>query len=1170
MNFYSVYCIIGQNTILSRIARIEKGVKNMCRGIKKFLITFLAVICFASLAFAVACTDKTWYSFTIIACDGVTVESEVQSGAQVQAGYEIKFTLVLAENAVGEPAVTVNEQPLNADAQGVYSFKVSENTIVEITGVSVSGACDIEFGLERTTENGKERYLHEWVRFTDEDGKELSREGMQASYGETIRFKVDVSKVYFGECNYNVTAGSAILVPDSDGYYTYTVTGKQSVLVKGLPTDAELIKSSFIGRPALDANGNPILDSAGEEIPEGVGSENRPYLIKTPFDLYFLSVEISDASWRSSVMSAHYRLENDIDMQGERLYVIGNNPDGSSAFAGTFDGNGKTIRNYYMTDTLYYIESNIEVHLPVVGLFGFATSSADGSAGIYNLNLENFTITANAAKYGEPVYVGAVVGYGAGANISNCSASGSITVDGDTNYFAYAGGIIGCQQSAFMENVNTRYYSLVQSCSSDVDIRCDSGFIYSAGGITGYLITFEERTTAAILNCYSEGDIAGAIRVGGIAGSINSYSSIKNCYATGAMSATTRLTLTDIVSQDKQLAHAYAGGITGYAEYGSVVSDSFFTGTVGARAVAGSWYAHTGSIAGGKDETGKTELVHVDGALIYNCASENTTVNDGYIKGTLGWSNADWAFSSNGLPKINKAAESKSFTVTVKVGSDTKATLNITDNYIPLSYWYYDAQVNENKEGTLPEFLGTGAQRTYGYFFDSGLTMKVPFGYVFTDNITIYAGYANYNMVAGDYYFQNGGDKHFTLTDDGYLFYYDGALNSVSTYVYNGEYLVLNNTFFAIAFGGSNEFYSFKAELKDGVMTIYDKSFYPESKPLKALKKVADFSYGTYYDEDGVEYIFNADGTGSRGTSPFVYEVNGNVIKTISGITGTVENGVVKTFGGKGLTAYDNFKGVWEKSATTYRQYSFDGKGNWSYNGYDSEETLRGTYTKIDGYNSIRLSNGKTATYEDGVITIDGIEYYAVSSYVGTWLLNLDMPIEVTFEGIGKNGFGSVHVDYGTDYSQLDLTYQADVNADGKVYLTIYNYYDVYGYLTFDEQAYTLTGSFYRADKKAVVDNVRFCLYDDYKGKWSGNGLELTFNGLGRYDLPGAGTELMKTYGSAIVNGDKTGRVIYTLTDSVKATFTYDKKTYNLEYDEAADVIYLSIDGGESFMLTRS
>lgn len=1136
----------------------------MSRGLKKFLITFLALICFACLAFAVSCTDKSWYTLTIIADDGVTVECEAKSGAQVQAGYEIKFTLVLAENAVGEPAVTVNGQPLDADAQGVYSFKMSENTTVEITGVSLSGACDIEFGIERTTENGKERYIHEWVSFTDESGKELSRSGMQANLGETIKFKVNVNKVYFGECSYSVTAGSAILAPDSDGYYSYTVTGDQSVLVKGVPTDAELIKASFAGRPALDSNGNPMLDANGEELPEGAGSVTRPYLIKTPFDLYYLSVLAADQNWQSSVIFAHYRLDNDIDLQGERLYVIGNGINGA-AFAGTFDGNGKTIKNYYMTDTLYDISSDLTIHVPTVGLFGFATSSPSSSAGIYNLNLENFTITANAAAYGEAVYAGAVVGYGAGANISNCSVSGSITVDGDSNYFAYAGGIIGFQQSAYTEADSMRYYSLVQSCSSDVNIRCDSGFIYSAGGITGYLVTYEERTNAAVLNCYSEGDITGAIRVGGIAGAINSYSSVKNCYATGTLSASSAIMPSDN-TQAEQLAYAYAGGITGYAEYGSVVSNCFFTGTAGARALAGVGYARSGSIAGGKDETGRTELIHVDGAVIYNC-TENTNVTDSFIKDTLGWSNADWAFSGNGLPKINKAAENKSFTVTVKVGSDTKATLNITDNYIPVSYWYYDAQINEDAEGTLPEFLGRGTQRTYGYFFDPELTQKVPFGYVFTDNVTIYAGYADYTEVAGDYYFGNG--RYITLTDDGYLSYYDGALNCVSTYVYNGEYLVLNNTFFAIAFGNSSEFYSFKAEVNGGVMSIYDKTLFPASNPLTALKKLEGFNFGTYFDADGVEYTFNPDGTGSRGTSPFVYEVNGSAINALNGLTGTVENGYVVSFGGKNLSVYDVFKGVWEKSSTTYRQYTFDGKGNWSYIGYDSEETRRGTYDK-SGENSILLSNGKTATYSDGVVTVDGIDYYGENSYVGMWLYNLDYPIEITFKGIGKNGFGIVHVDYGTDYPQLDLTYQADVDTDGKVYITIYNYYDVYGYLTFDAQAYTLSGSFYRADKKAVVENVNFCLYDDYKGKWSGDGLELSFNGLGRYDLPGAAGGLMKTYGSVTVNGNKTDRVIYTLYDNVKATFTYKNKTYNLEYDEANDVIYLSIDGGESFTLTRS
>lgn len=1134
---------------------------------KKILIALLATVCLVCLGLAAACEkEQKYYKLTFEAESCVEVISEAKSGASVLAGYEVSFTLKVAEGAEGELSVTVNGNKIQANSDNVYSFKITEDTVVEITGVSVPGEHTVKFDTEGD----------DWVKFTDAEGNELKE--VSARSGDTINFKVKES-VYYGHAAYNedgtpvytVRKGSQI-VPCVNGAYSITVTGDTTVKISGLPTD--LGPYTFLGRKD-----------------GGKGTAESPFSIKYPIDLYAMADMIADEFNQGSELyqTAVYKLENDIDLGGEKLYVIGDATTQLSVFAGTFDGNHKTISNYVMTDTLPEQENMTSVHLPFVGLFGNAVT-----AGIYNLSLKDFKVDVEGSEGGS-VFAGGIVGYGRGVDISNCSVTGAdFTVNGDVNRSSFVGGIIGAQESMQIEDVN--YYSFVRNCNTDVNLVAASGYVYAVGGITGYLYTGGETTTSAILNCYAKGDISGAVRAGGICGQLTPYSSVKNCYATGHIEAANDINVTTGV---EQLSRAYAGGIAGYAEHDSIVSNSFFTGQTYASAVAGASFEFRDGLVAGRDDAG-TMYVHTRAAIVLDSYSEtdksvygnHSGIDDAFIKNTLKWSAADWTFAGDGMPVINKEETEKTFTITVKSGDNTLTTLEVNADlfsglYISMSYWHAI-------ENGLPQFIGEG-MRTFGYFFDKELTLKVPFGYVPTENMTLYAQYADYGKVAGEYYLDGG--AYLSLNKEGIYFYRKGAMEYGAYYTFDGDKLVLQpSPAFEIATSvmgedalvTENVYVGATADYSDDGNFVFNYKYVDtlnnHNKSLTALKSSADFRYGTYRDANSVLYTFNKDGTGvmknASVSTPFTFAINGDTLTVKMGatLTGTIENGVVTQLNGTALTAFDKFAGTWEKSFGSYKNYTFDGNGNWTYEyfGYGKngekvvKESGNGTYT-AEG-EAIRLDNGVTARFEDGALVVGGEKYYRQNSFVGTWRFggrpDRNEQIEITFAGIGENGYGVANVKYfPTFYGEIQLNYEVSTEGGSEIIILYYGM-EEYGRLTFNRGAKTLTGTFYSAVGKTEIKNALFCLYDDYKGVWNNEELgTVEFNGLGNYAVAGSPSNL-PVNGNVKINGVSAGA--YTLTDgTLTGWFNYNGERYEIEYDELSGVIK-AVCGDKEYTLVKS
>lgn len=1127
---------------------------------KKLLTAILLIVLAFSIGMFASCSGE-YYELTFERTAGVTYECEVKSGAKVLKGYEVKFSLDVSENTIGVATVWVNGKQLTAN-NGIYSFVMERDTVVSITGITEIKTYSVQF------DKADKR-----VNFRDENKTEITEISVES--GTEVSFSVDVS-VYYEQDGYDVMANTEIIEPDRNGIYTIDVTGNTVIQVHGLIEDED-----FVYRR------------------DGNGTKNNPYKISRPIDLYAMSVYINGEFWAGTFSSAYYELTCDLDMKGEQIYVIGDQSVSSAFFAGVFNGNGHTISNFYIQDTIINQSTFLEEFVPYVALFGYASGTDASAPVIENLHLDNFTITANAGKFDSTVAVGSIVGVGVGAVINACSATnGTITIDADDNYFGYVGGLAGVLQSVFSDNV--RYYATVQSSFADVDISVESGYVYGAGGMVGYLMSHEEKTNVFVLNSYSTGDVIGGLNSGGIVGMADGDTAIINTYTTGDVIAQSLLPNSDNIGEEYK--YANAGGIVGRLNYNSIVTNSFVSGEVYAFADAGDKFTNAGNIVGLMNKDGEP-YTEVRGAINYNCHyTPNLASNQiDFYKNTLNWGEEDWVFANGETPTINYQATEKNFTITLDFGSKTvdgqnQKEISVNSKYLNMSYWYITYADQTYETITLPEFVtSSDGMRSYGYFFDRELTMQVPYSYVPTHDVTLYTAFANYNNVAGKYYLQFNdfnNETYVELSSDGVLTLVDGARTLKSTYVYDGEKIYLYGTGLArySSLKGENDvenyYYNFVATVNEyGLMAIESNVFFPESSMLYAKKCAENFNYGKYYDANNTTYVFYKDGKGLFDGEQITFNVVNNEVI----IHRTLDNlEYIGTIGADGnlthisllstisVTAYDKFAGVWEKSATSHKKYTFDGNGNYSYEyyGYGTDKNVlsekTGTYQNFGDY--IILDNGyKVTMQEDKTLHVTGTDvnevYYTENSFVGTWtFFNMQETVELVLNGINADGEGKGTLIY-NGANEYKITYKSATQY-GQTYLTVYEGDYLYASLSYSPTKNTLEGQV-RSIYSGAFKPALFVLYDYFKGPWVTDIEDLhviEFNGFGAYDIKGSANYLA-VKGRFSVNGESAG--YYTLDlATMTATFTYNQVEYVMTYNEFSRSIVITADGESTELLS--
>ena len=239
--------------------------------------------------------------------------------------------------------------------------------------------------------------------------------------------------------------------------------------------------------------------------------------------------------WAETVQSdpaLNIILTADIDLSGTEWTPI-------PKFAGTFDGNNKTITGLTIKSTT----TN-------VGLF---TSIAEEGT-VKNLTLDNVNITAGSN-------VGAIAGENRGT-IENCSVSGSVTGLSDNSC---VGGIAGFHSKG-----------TITDCHSSATVEgkdCVGGIAGQSDAMLGY---------ASIIACYSTGSVTATKNnldyswAGGVVGLNSNGAVLTACYATG----------------DAKGDGNYVGGVVGDNVVGTVTACYHATGSVTGASVS------TGGVAG--------------------------------------------------------------------------------------------------------------------------------------------------------------------------------------------------------------------------------------------------------------------------------------------------------------------------------------------------------------------------------------------------------------------------------------------------------------------------------------------------------------------------------------------------------------------------------------------
>lgn len=1102
-----------------------------------------------------------------------------RSGGKVKEGVDVRFTVLVSSQATGTPVVSLNSSPL-ADVDGVYSFTMEKDSTISVTGLSALYTLSFPKSEDVTSSDGQIYREERRIKFYDENDRELGDE-VQVIGGSDYTFKLWVSPYYNDD--FTVSCGFDVLEEKaSDGLYTtYTVSEVGSdgeINVTGLT-----LQTSF----ANYENGE-----------YGDGTAENPYQLSKPVDLFYLAAIVNDDYYGGRFSNLHYELTADIDMGGEQLYVIGDSSTNISVFSGTFNGNGHTISNFYITDEVYDQETYTLEYLPYVGLFGYAVATVDADNNIIptvikNVTLEDYTLRINPAAADAGSYAGSLLGWGIGAEVSGCKAvAGRITITNDNNQIVNAGGLVGRLQGAYSESDRGSFSrsAFIRSSSAEVSLQ-GTGSPHSAGGIVGYLLSADESAIAYVADTYSSGSVTGSMRAGGIVGTLGRFASVSNSYSTARLAANN--SIEGLVYESFR--GAYAGGIAGYAEENTVIAGCYDAGgRRTATSAHGANYAATGAFAG-SFERPNADSADYEKIIEYG-NRENVSAPSSGTFTALGWTETEWDFSGS-LPtlKIKKPTDASDpldavRNINVKVFNGTELVDDKTlAGYMPMADWY-------KNRGGIPEYAEKGTERSWGYYFDAEMTEKVPYGFVPVKASTeIYVDYADYAEVAGTYYVQAttySDGAYIRLDSDGTAFIRSGGLSYECTYSYNGKpsdnIIIYRSCLAALSYGEgeiNGNYFAYGGTVGGGelsissYLTLVDTTNTSEyiqydyvTNNLLAVKQYDNFVYGEYKNESGAFYTFNNNGTGVKtsgsSTESFTFAPSSNGSYTLA-FTGRNEtatltgNGTVDVINNISVSKIDGFKGSWKKFANSSMVFTFDGEGKVSLGGGEAVD-----YTVANGAAGFTINNVEyKATLTDGNLVINGENYFVSDNFTGEWYMLAEKEqISISLGGVGTHGYGTAVISYtGNLMRTVEAQYDLFVTSEGTL-LRIYVGDRQYGELEYNASTNSASGSFY----SMLYNEYRsygFNIYDIFRGTWTGvaEGFDtVTFNGRS------ATADGSKVTARPAAGVAKTGT--YTLTGAASGTMTLGGVTYNISYNEVQNKVIFTEAGegaGDNLLARR-
>ena len=229
--------------------------------------------------------------------------------------------------------------------------------------------------------------------------------------------------------------------------------------------------------------GNPALIT-------GSGTENDPYQISTADQLKLFRDIVNGSNGQTPNRGACAVLTADIDLNNEPWTPIG--PDTGSAYTGTFDGQGHTVKNLSVTGNFNR-----------AGLFGCVK---DGT-------IRKLTVAGSVSCTANQGWCGGIAGYAMDETIENCASLCTVSC---TGIDARVGGIVGLVDYKSSTLIIRDCYNI-----GKITGRSDNGS-GDAGGICGFYMN------GKISNCYNVGEITGSGYVSKIA--VSAFNRPTNCY----------------------------------------------------------------------------------------------------------------------------------------------------------------------------------------------------------------------------------------------------------------------------------------------------------------------------------------------------------------------------------------------------------------------------------------------------------------------------------------------------------------------------------------------------------------------------------------------------------------------------------------------------------------
>ena len=306
---------------------------------------------------------------------------------------------------------------------------------------------------------------------------------------------------------------------DGDDFkITYEVTKGTTYYIGAREYDGDAI----VGEVTLN------VKMIGNQPPAGVtgnGTEAEPFILKTADHLAWFRdyVNVGKTSACAKIADDVEEIDmstvcHEADAE-KQVAELSWTPIGSKKYQGTFDGNGKTIRNLFISST-----SN------EIGFFGCAADCR-----IKNITFDNAKVKGN-----DNCSTGILAGYAGSCVIENIKTTGNCSVEGNYDTGGIAGrangNISNCENHAI---VNGSYYvggivgicfdseNSITSCANYGAITGTDQFV---GGIIGY---FGE---GSLQNSANYGNITGDARVGNLIGYAN-ICNINNVLGIGNITA---------------------------------------------------------------------------------------------------------------------------------------------------------------------------------------------------------------------------------------------------------------------------------------------------------------------------------------------------------------------------------------------------------------------------------------------------------------------------------------------------------------------------------------------------------------------------------------------------------------------------------------------------------